>query len=82
MATVRIQRRAKLAEKLQDVFELKDITEVRAELPCWLLRSVCKSLRICHFQHNAEPKLVLQGYMYLTNSHLCFFAHMPTREVS
>lgn len=25
---------------------------------------------------------VLQGYMYLTNSHLCFFAHMPSREVS
>src|SRR5882762_2210456 len=25
--------------------------------------------------------LVLQGYMYLTNSHLCFFAHMPAREV-
>ena len=23
---------------------------------------------------------VLQGYMYLTNSHLCFFAHMPIRE--
>ncbi|KAF7968189.1 hypothetical protein HWV62_31658 [Athelia sp. TMB] len=39
MATVRMQRRARLAEKLQDVFELKDITEVRAELPCWLLRS-------------------------------------------
>lgn len=25
--------------------------------------------------------VVLQGYMYLTNSYLCFFAHMPTREV-
>ena len=24
--------------------------------------------------------LVLQGYMYLTNSHLCFFAHLPSRE--
>lgn len=42
MATVRLQRRARLAEKLQDVFELKDITEVWAELPCWLLRSVCE----------------------------------------
>lgn len=46
MATVRLQRRAKLAEKLQDVFDLKDITEVRAELPCWLLLSVCESLRL------------------------------------
>lgn len=24
--------------------------------------------------------VLLQGYMYLTNSHLCFFAHMPSRE--
>lgn len=41
MATVRLQRRARLAEKLKDVFELKDIDEVWAEMPCWLLRSVC-----------------------------------------
>ncbi|KAJ4476628.1 glycosyltransferase family 1 protein [Lentinula aciculospora] len=63
MATVRLQRRTKLAEKLRDIFELDGIEEVRAELPCWLLRSV-----------------LLQGYMYLTNSFLCFFAHMPSRE--
>ncbi|KAF8139999.1 glycosyltransferase family 1 protein [Boletus edulis] len=24
--------------------------------------------------------VLLQGYIYLTNSHLCFFAHMPSRE--
>ncbi|TFK30745.1 hypothetical protein FA15DRAFT_662784 [Coprinopsis marcescibilis] len=24
--------------------------------------------------------VLLQGYMYLTNNYLCFFAHMPTRE--
>ncbi|KAJ7456588.1 glycosyltransferase family 1 protein [Mycena latifolia] len=63
MATVRIQRRVRLAEKLKQVFDLDSIEEVWAEMPCWLLRSV-----------------LLQGYMYLTNSYLCFFAHMPTRE--
>ncbi|KAJ3718409.1 hypothetical protein C8R42DRAFT_697487 [Lentinula raphanica] len=63
MATVRLQRRTKLAEKLRDIFEIDGIEEVHAELPCWLLRSV-----------------LLQGYMYLTNSFLCFFAHMPSRE--
>ncbi|KAK1232385.1 Sterol 3-beta-glucosyltransferase [Marasmius sp. AFHP31] len=63
MATVRLQRRSKLATKLKEVFELDAIEEVRAEMPCWLLRSV-----------------LLQGYMYLTNSYLCFFAHMPARE--
>ncbi|KAK7064572.1 sterol 3-beta-glucosyltransferase [Favolaschia claudopus] len=63
MATVKIQRRVRLAEKLKQVFELEGIEEVWAEMPCWLLRSV-----------------LLQGYMYLTNSYLCFFAHMPARE--
>ncbi|KAJ1310261.1 hypothetical protein OPQ81_007003 [Rhizoctonia solani] len=63
MATVRMKRRAKLAEKLKEVFGISEIKEVVAEMPCWLLRSV-----------------LLQGYMYLTNTHLCFFAHMPTRE--
>ncbi|KAJ7596717.1 glycosyltransferase family 1 protein [Mycena floridula] len=63
MTTVRVHRRTKLAEKLKEVFDLPDIQEVRAEMPCWLLRSV-----------------LLQGYMYLTNSYLCFFAHMPSRE--
>ncbi|PCH33350.1 glycosyltransferase family 1 protein [Wolfiporia cocos MD-104 SS10] len=63
MGTVKVQRRARLAEKLRDVFELQGIHEVVAEMPCWLLRSV-----------------LLQGYMYLTDSYLCFFAHMPSRE--
>ncbi|KZT22136.1 glycosyltransferase family 1 protein [Neolentinus lepideus HHB14362 ss-1] len=63
MATVRLQRRVRLANKLKDVFDLDGIDEVLAEIPCWLLRSI-----------------LLQGYMFLTNSHLCFFAHMPSRE--
>ncbi|KIJ68687.1 glycosyltransferase family 1 protein [Hydnomerulius pinastri MD-312] len=63
MTTVKLNRRTRLAEKLKEIFELDIISEVLAEMPCWLLRSV-----------------LLQGYMYLTNSHLCFFAHMPSRE--
>lgn len=63
ITTVKVDRRARLAEKLKEIFELNAIDEVLAEMPCWLLRSV-----------------LLQGYMYLTNSHLCFFAHMPSRE--
>ncbi|RDX56200.1 hypothetical protein OH76DRAFT_1396537 [Lentinus brumalis] len=63
MATVRQNRRAQLAEKLQGVFELDNINEVVAEMPCWLLRSV-----------------LLQGYMYLTDTYICFFAHLPSRE--
>ncbi|EMD41640.1 glycosyltransferase family 1 protein [Gelatoporia subvermispora B] len=63
MATVKLQRRARLAEKLRGVFELDDIHEVIAEMPCWLMRSV-----------------LLQGYIYLTDTYLCFFAHMPSKE--
>ncbi|KAI0320434.1 glycosyltransferase family 1 protein [Amylostereum chailletii] len=61
--TIKISRRARLAEKLAEVFEVNGINEVIAEIPCWLMRSV-----------------LLQGYMFLTNSYLCFFAHMPARE--
>ncbi|KAG8968998.1 Sterol 3-beta-glucosyltransferase, partial [Tulasnella sp. 427] len=63
LATVRAKRKARLAEKLREVFGLKEVEEVIVEMPCWLLRSV-----------------LLQGYMYLTSGHLCFFAHMPARE--
>lgn len=63
MATIRLRRKARLAHKLQDVFALREVEEVIAEMPCWLLRSV-----------------LLQGYMYVTTKHLCFFAHMPARE--
>lgn len=58
MATVRLQRRVRLAEKLKQVFDLDGIEEVWAgmsylflrisvfmsciEMPCWLLRSVCR----------------------------------------
>ncbi|KAI6136871.1 glycosyltransferase family 1 protein [Pisolithus sp. B1] len=63
MATVKVGRRARLAEKLREIFDIDVLHEVWAEMPCWLLRSV-----------------LLQGYMYLTNSHICFFAHMPSRE--
>lgn len=61
--TLKSHRRARLADKLREIFELEGIQEVWAEMPCWLLRSV-----------------LLQGYMYLTDNYLCFFAHMPTRE--
>ncbi|KAI0670202.1 hypothetical protein C8Q78DRAFT_174503 [Trametes maxima] len=61
--TVRQNRRSQLAEKLREVFELDNIHEVVAEMPCWLLRSV-----------------LLQGYMYLTDAYICFFAHLPSRE--
>ncbi|KZV74732.1 glycosyltransferase family 1 protein [Peniophora sp. CONT] len=61
--TVRHSRRAKLAVKLAEVFELDGITEVVAEIPCWLMRAA-----------------LLQGHMFLTDTYLCFFAHIPARS--
>ncbi|KAG9314605.1 glycosyltransferase family 1 protein [Chiua virens] len=80
MTTVKVTRRTRLAEKLKEVFDLEAISEVLAEMPCWLLRSVCKFISDQAAGVRFKPCIVLQGYMYLTNSHLCFFAHMPSRE--
>jgi sterol 3beta-glucosyltransferase len=46
MATVKLQRQAKLADKLREIFDLPAIEEVRAEMPCWLLRSICMLRRM------------------------------------
>ncbi|KAI5475372.1 hypothetical protein MNV49_001476 [Pseudohyphozyma bogoriensis] len=56
-------RRAKLADKLADVFALEEEEEVVAEYQCWLFRSV-----------------LLQGFMYLTKGHICFYAYLPKKE--
>ena len=40
MSTVKMKRAARLVEKLKEVYKLESITEVNADLPCWLLRSV------------------------------------------
>lgn len=103
LATIKVQKRARLAEKLKEVFEVNEVEEVIAgtsslklvgcvlidapihlEMPCWLLRSVCMCSRLIHDDIQGMLiilVIVLQGYMYLTNSHICFFAHMPSREV-
>ncbi|KAJ3570870.1 hypothetical protein NP233_g4123 [Leucocoprinus birnbaumii] len=70
MATIRLQRRARLAEKLRDVFELEGIREVWAEMPCWLLRSVLlqgymylTSNYLCFFAHmpSREDQVLKSG---------------------
>ena len=61
--THREKRRATLAEKLQEVFELDELEEVLAEYSCWLFRSV-----------------LLQGFLYLTSGHLCFYAYLQGQE--
>ncbi|BGP37017.1 Sterol 3-beta-glucosyltransferase [Rhodotorula kratochvilovae] len=59
----RLARRAKLAEKLMDVFGLDEAEEVVAEYPCWLFRAI-----------------LLQGFLYITSGHLCFYAYLAQKE--
>lgn len=54
---------------------------MKTEIPCWLLRSVREWLMDVTLSKQTNMILVLQGYLYLTNAHLCFFAHIPAREV-
>lgn len=56
-------RRAILAQKLQEVFNLPSAETVLAEYPSWLFRSI-----------------LLQGFMYLTERHLCFYAYIKGKE--
>jgi hypothetical protein len=34
-----------------------------------------------HMKGSMADEAVLKGYMYLTSHHICFFAHMPDKEV-
>jgi hypothetical protein len=87
MATVRLQRRAKLAEKLKEVFELKDIHEVWAEMPCWLLRSICECPGAPHLPHYMS-KIALLLYLasatriYVSNQQLSLFLRSHARQRS
>ena len=79
----RVLRRDKLSAKLQEVFGLQEREEVLDELRCWLLRSVSELTGLEPSEYGILADFeVLKGYMYLTSRHICFFAHMPDREVS
>ncbi|KAG8833095.1 Sterol 3-beta-glucosyltransferase [Serendipita sp. 399] len=81
MATIKVQRRAKLAEKLKDVFDVPEIEEVITG-PSMSGKSISSTHSCLFVRRDAMLAftILLQGYMYLTNSHICFFAHMPSRE--
>ena len=82
-------RKLELAKMLRDVFSLDEVEEVVGELACWLLRSVRESrLRFSSSSRARDDAdrgpirvefTVLQGYMYLTTGHICFYAHLPSK---
>ncbi|KIJ21504.1 glycosyltransferase family 1 protein [Paxillus involutus ATCC 200175] len=59
----------KLTRRVRLAEKLKDIFQLEA------INEVLAEMPCWLFR-----SVLLQGYMYLTNSHLCFFAHMPSRE--
>lgn len=45
--------------------------------------TLCLCVMVCESRLSAlNLSPVLQGYLYLTNAHLCFFAHIPSKEVT
>ncbi|EIM19797.1 UDP-Glycosyltransferase/glycogen phosphorylase [Wallemia mellicola CBS 633.66] len=60
------QRRRNLSKKLSEIFDLDSQEDIKAEYRCSLLGSSYRPL--------------LEGFLYSTNSFLCFFAHVPTLE--
>ncbi|ORY54999.1 hypothetical protein BCR35DRAFT_319588 [Leucosporidium creatinivorum] len=59
-----VERRKRLASKLEEVFGFQEgAEEVVAEFPCWLFRSI-----------------LLQGFLFLTTDHLAFYAYLHPRE--
>jgi sterol 3beta-glucosyltransferase len=61
-------------QMLQRVFGLEEEEELIEEMQCWLLRSDSKLRPL------AQLTTVLQGYMYLTRRHICFFAKVGQTE--
>lgn len=59
-----VQRRETLSKKLAEIFNLENEEEIHAEYRCSLLGSSYRPL--------------LEGFLYSTDSFLCFFAHVPT----
>lgn len=77
-------RRQKLAEKLEDVFGIDGGEEVLAG-EFWSCTSVTRLLMgICaaEFPCWLFRSVLLQGFMYLTTGHICFYAYLPHTEVS
>lgn len=82
-------RRLKLAEKLMDVFGLEEVEDVVAGESLSSARFLSNFVEI-RLNVLAFPEfpcwlfrsVLLQGYLYLTTGHICFYAYLSQREVS
>lgn len=78
-------RKGKLAEKLEDIFGLDGRESVVAgeQSPESLIRYAWHSSELfTEFHCWLYRSVLLQGFMYLTTGHICFYAYLPKKEVS
>lgn len=69
-----------LANRLQQIFEFEDLEEVISGLSnvqCIAVRLMCIEYPCWLLQ-----SILLQGYMYITQRHICFYAYIPKKHVS
>jgi len=80
-------RRLKLAEKLMDVFGLEEVEDVVAGESLSSASFLSNFVRLNFLAFPEFPcwlfrSVLLQGYLYLTTGHICFYAYLSQREVS
>lgn len=68
-----------LANRLQQIFEFEDLEEVISGMlnkRCDRLMLICAEYPCWLLQ-----SILLQGYMYITQKHICFYAYIPKKHV-
>ena len=69
-----------LAKRLKDIFEFEKAEDV---IEGMTHGSVGKSTLICiEYPCWLLKSVLLQGYMYITTKHICFYAYLPKKSVS
>ena len=68
-----------LATRLQHIFDFNDLEEViSGTLLCW---SPEHELTNVEYPCWLLQSILLQGYMYITQKHICFYAYIPKKHV-
>ena len=69
-----------LAKRLMEIFEFDKAEDVIEGMACWLC--VGATLTCAEYPCWLLKSVLLQGYMYITTKHICFYAYLPKKSVS
>ena len=81
-ADLKEQRRAVLASKLREVFDLEAAEEVLAGKSTYRRRERSSRRSWAEYPSWFVSSVLLQGYLYLTSGHICFYAFIREKKVS